>query len=437
VHTFRIFGWSVGVTVAVIALMGIFVGPEAAAIVAILAVLEISLSFDNAVINATILRRMSEFWQRIFLTVGILIAVFGMRLLFPIVIVALTAGLGPLEVFDLALNDTVAYGHRLDDAHPAIAAFGGIFLFMIFLDFLLDPEREVQWVRKIEEPLRRIGELQVLSTVVSLAALLVVAEVYPDHSRQVLTAGVAGLATYLGVRGLGEFFESRGVGEDDADEPEAEPAQARVPAGASWPDRHPASPDGAAGRAAAAAAASAGGGRNGLVRATGRAAFFLFLYLEVIDASFSFDGVVGAFAISQNIFVIAAGLGIGAMYIRSLTVFLVRRGTLQEYIFLEHGAHYAIGALAIILAISIGTEVPQIITGLVGVAFIGLALLSSILHRRGGGTDGGGGEAPATAGARAAGGAASRSGTAAAGGAASTVAAAGGAEHTVPAVAGR
>jgi len=120
----------------------------------------------------------------------------------------------------------------------------------------------------------------------------------------------------------------------------------------------------------------------GLVLATGKAAAFLFLYLEVIDASFSFDGVVGAFAISQNIFVIAAGLGIGAMYIRSLTVFLVRRGTLSEYIYLEHGAHYAIGALAIILAISIETDVPQIITGLVGVAFIGLALLSSIRQRR-------------------------------------------------------
>ena len=84
--------------------------------------------------------------------------------------------------------------------------------------------------------------------------------------------------------------------------------------------------------------------------AVGRAAFFLFLYLELIDASFSFDGVVGAFAISQQIFVIAAGLGIGACYIRSLTVFLVRKGTLQEYIYLEHGAHWAIGALAVLLA---------------------------------------------------------------------------------------
>jgi hypothetical protein len=133
-----------------------------------------------------------------------------------------------------------------------------------------------------------------------------------------------------------------------------------------------------------ATATTAAPQRNGtpqLVLATGKAAFFLFLYLEVLDASFSFDGVVGAFAISQDIFVIAAGLGVGAMYIRSITVYLVRQGTLSEYVFLEHGAHYAIGALAVILALSIEFHIPEIVTGLIGVGFIGIALLSSIRHR--------------------------------------------------------
>jgi hypothetical protein len=171
----------------------------------------------------------------------------------------------------------------------------------------------------------------------------------------VLTAGIAGLATYLGVRGLGEFFEGRGAGEERGEADELETG--------------------------AEAGADAPGTSTGILPATGKAAFFLFLYLEVLDASFSFDGVVGAFAITQEIFVIAAGLGIGAMYIRSLTVYLVRQGTLQEYVYLEHGAHYAIGALALILAISIETEVPEIITGLVGVGFIGVALLSSLRHR--------------------------------------------------------
>ncbi|WP_131748253.1 DUF475 domain-containing protein [Frankia sp. Cppng1_Ct_nod] len=361
-HALRIFRWSLAVTVIGIALAGVIGGPQAAAIVTILAVLEISLSFDNAVINATILRRMNEFWQKIFLTVGVVIAVFGMRLLFPIVIVALTAHLGPFDVLDLALNSPDEYATRLNAAHPSIAAFGGIFLFMIFLDFMFDPERDIQWLRWIEEPLRKAGHLDVLSVVVGLVALLIVGEGFSGHAtQQVLTAGVAGLATYLGVRGLGEFFEARGVGaEEDAQEDGAATDTAEV---------------------AVVPAAGSTGGPNPLVLASGKAAFFLFLYLEVLDASFSFDGVVGAFAITQKIFVIAAGLGIGAMYIRSLTVYLVRKGTLQEYVYLEHGAHYAIGALAVILAISIETEVPEIITGLVGVAFIGVALLSSILRR--------------------------------------------------------
>jgi hypothetical protein len=385
VHVLSIFRWPFVITVAGVVLAGVLGGPQDAALVGILAVLEISLSFDNAVINATILRRMNEFWQKIFLTVGILIAVFGMRLIFPIAVVSLTAHLNPARVFDLALNDSELYGEKLTAAHPAIAAFGGIFLFMIFLDFLFDPEREIQWLRAIEEPLRRAGQLTVLPIVTALVALLVVAMAFSgDHTQQVLTAGVAGLATYLGVRGLGEFFESRGVGEEeDADDETAGGAVDAVdpPAGAVAA----AVPAGTADRPAAASAAGSPARGSDVRLAAGKAALFLFIYLEVIDASFSFDGVVGAFAISQNIFIIAAGLGIGAMYIRSLTVYLVRRGTLQEYIYLEHGAHYAIGALAVILAITIETDVPEVITGLIGVGFIGVALLSSIRQRRRGG----------------------------------------------------
>ena len=96
----------------------------------------------------------------------------------------------------------------------------------------------------------------------------------------------------------------------------------------------------------------------------------MFLYLEVLDASFSFDGVIGAFAITNDIFMMALGLGIGAMYIRSLTVYLVRKGTLDDYVYLEHGAHYAIGALAVILLVTIKYEINEVITGLVGVVLI-------------------------------------------------------------------
>ena len=90
----------------------------------------------------------------------------------------------------------------------------------------------------------------------------------------------------------------------------------------------------------------------------------MFLYLEVLDASFSFDGVIGAFAITNDIVLMALGLGIGAMYVRSLTVYLVRQGTLDDYVYLEHGAHYAIGALAVILLVTIQYEINEVITGL-------------------------------------------------------------------------
>jgi hypothetical protein len=103
----------------------------------------------------------------------------------------------------------------------------------------------------------------------------------------------------------------------------------------------------------------------------------------VLDASFSFDGVIGAFAITADPIIIALGLGlIGAMFVRSLTVYLVRQGTLSEYVYLEHGAHWAIGALALILLYSIGTHVPEVVTGLVGVVLIGAALISSVIRRR-------------------------------------------------------
>jgi len=359
----RIFGTSVAITVLALAGALIIGGPQIALIVAILAVLEISLSFDNAVVNATILRRMSPWWQTLFLTLGVIIAVFGMRLLFPIIIVALTAHIGPVEVFRLALNSPNEYADKLANAHPSIAAFGGIFLLMIFFDFMFDPEREIHWLGPIERPLARLGKLDVLSVVLALVALLVVAEVFThtDDTQQVLTAGVAGLAVYLAVRGLGEYFESQGVGEDDSD------------------DGEDTEDDGGSDDTAPAQE------QHGVLHnrhAVGKAAFFLFLYLELIDASFSFDGVVGAFAISQDIFVIATGLGIGALYIRSLTVYLVRKGTLQEYVYLEHGAHWAIGALAVLLAVTITHEVPEVVTGLIGVAFIGLALLSSIREKR-------------------------------------------------------
>ncbi|RKS72615.1 hypothetical protein CLV35_2862 [Motilibacter peucedani] len=345
----RTFGWSFGITAVGLVAALLLGGPKALFLVAILTILEISLSFDNAVVNAKILERMSDFWQKVFLTVGVAVAVFGMRLVFPLLIVGITAKLSPFEAIRLAneggsVDTPGTYANLLHEAHPDIAAFGGLFLLMLFLDWVFDAEREYQWLTWLERPLARAGELEGIAVAVALVALAVAAEVQADHPEDVLLSGVLGMVTYLVVGGLGSLFEA---GSDDEVEEQAPRS------------------------------------RSGVAVATGRAAFFLFLYIEVLDASFSFDGVIGAFAITDDIYIIAAGLGIGALYIRSLTVYLVHQGTLSEYKFLEHGAHWAIGALAVILLVSIGTEIPEVVTGLIGVGFIGAAMLSSLaLNRR-------------------------------------------------------
>jgi len=352
----RIFGWSYAVTVAALVVAFVYGSWEAVILCAILGVLEISLSFDNAVVNATVLERMSEFWQRIFLTIGIVIAVFGMRLVFPLVIVAVTAGLNPVESLTLALeqrpeSDPTSYAHLLNEAYPQIAAFGGMFLFMLFLDWMFE-DRDIKWLAWLERPLARIGQLNRVSIVLALVALVVLANTLAEDPAVVLIAGALGLVTYLAVNGLGDLFDTAGQGQLEEVE-------------------------------AGDVAEKNGSGPSTLAKATGRAGFFLFLYLEVLDAAFSFDGVIGAFAITVDPIIIALGLGlIGAMFVRSLTVFLVRKGALSDYVYLEHGAHWAIGALSVILLVGIGYHVNEVVTGLIGVAFIGAAFLSSILRNR-------------------------------------------------------
>jgi uncharacterized protein len=108
----------------------------------------------------------------------------------------------------------------------------------------------------------------------------------------------------------------------------------------------------------------------------------MFIYLEVLDASFSFDGVVGAFAITHNLFIIMIGLGVGAMYVRTLTIILVEKGTLLEFRYLENGAFYAIGILSLIMFSGTVIHIPEIFTGLIGIILIGMSLVSSILYNR-------------------------------------------------------
>lgn len=315
---------------------------KALTITAILAVMEVSLSFDNAVVNASVLRNWDPFWKMLFLTVGILIAVFGMRLIFPVVIVAVTADMGMLEVAKLALNDPKTYSAKLMAHHAEIAAFGGTFLLMVFLNFFFDDEKDTHWFNWIEAKLSNLANVPAMSVFIALVAMLIMAAYVPDAKRLVVVmAGIWGIVIYIGVKMLSHLLG----GEPEVDQ------------------------NGNAVQGAGGAVVKAGIGG--------------FLYLEVLDASFSFDGVIGAFAITSDVVIIMLGLAIGAIFVRSMTIYLVDKGTLDAYVYLEHGAHYAIGALAfIMIASGTGLHVPEVITGLIGVAFIVWAVMASIQFKK-------------------------------------------------------
>ena len=311
----------------------------------ILGLMEVSLSFDNAVVNATVLKNMSPVWQQRFLTWGIFIAVFGMRFLFPIVIVAIVSGLGLGTVVNLAFTNGEQYGRYLEQAHVSISAFGGSFLLLVFLKYLLDYEKDVHWFSGLERRLASIGRLDTVQVLITgvlllLAVQFLVQDSYtPKEGGAVITgqkftallSGLVGILTYIFVDGLSGLFDS-----------------------------------------------------DKIAATAGNAGLASFLYLEVLDASFSLDGVIGAFAITTEVIIISAGLTIGAAFVRSITLLLVHTGTLANFRYLEHGAHYGIGALATIMILSLNRSIhiPELVTGLIGVGFIALSLYSSVQYNR-------------------------------------------------------
>lgn len=315
---------------------GIIVGALSAVfIAAILGVMEVSLSFDNAIVNAAVLKNMEQKWQHYFLTWGILIAVFGMRLIFPLAIVSAATDMGMWQVGAMALAHPQEYAKHLTESHILISAFGGTFLLMVFLDFILDEGKELHWIKIIEEKLVLLGKLESIEIMVTLISLFI-AQSYLDTAEgkaSAMTAGVVGIILYVVVSSLSSLFENEEEGEV-------------------------------------------------AVKGVQKAGIMSFIYLEILDASFSFDGVIGAFAITKDVVIIMLGLGIGAMFVRSLTVYLVKKGTLDLYIFLEHGAHYAIGALAVIMLCSMSVHISEVVTGLIGAALIGLSFYSSLRHNK-------------------------------------------------------
>lgn len=291
-----------------------------------LAMLETSLSLDNAVVNAAVLKDWDDKWRSRYLVWGMLVAVFGMRLLFPLVIVGVLAHLWPLpgplsllewlqsghwssaDVMSMAINQPEHYSSILQSAHIEVVAFGGTFLLMVFWHFFIDYEKNEHWFAPVEELLSKLGKLDMASILLTLTTLLVLASfMSASHAHRFLVAGLWSIVVYIIVDGLGAIMG----------------------------DSNPAAKIGWSG----------------------------FIYVEMRDASFSFDGVLGAFALTKDIFLISIGLGIGAMFVRSFTLYLVNKGTLSTLRYLEHGAFWAIGALAMIMLLSAQIHIPEVVTG--------------------------------------------------------------------------
>ena len=298
----------------------------------VLAALEIALSFDNAIVNANKLEEMTPVWRQRFLTWGILIAVFGMRIVFPLAIVAIFAWINPFAAMHLALADPDEYSRIIGKAHGPISAFGGTFLMLVALKFFVDSEKTIDWIGPIERGLRYCSSIRGLEIALVLIIVLTISRILPNnYSAQFVTSAIVGLLVFVAVDGLGTVL------------------------------------DNVAGRTAEI------GAKGGLGA---------FLYLEVLDASFSFDGVIGAFALTANILLIAIGLGIGAMYVRAMTIMLVEKGTLAEFRYLEHGAFYSIFALSLVMFMQSIFHVHELITGGVGMTIIALSFVSSIRHNQ-------------------------------------------------------
>lgn len=329
---FTFFGLLFGFTVGYI-YSGTFSGALSALFLTfVLSVLEVSLSFDNAVVNATVLREMTPVWRHRFITWGIAIAVFGMRIVFPLIVVSIAAGINPWAALVLAATQPDEYAHIMVSSHIALAGFGGAFLLMVALRYFFDQEKETHWFVSFEKFLSTMGKIQAIELAICLLLFYILSRFLDHPTEQVtlLASGIFGLITFVLVDGISAFLKI----------PEA-------------------------------------GQRN-----IEKASAAMFLYLEVLDASFSFDGVIGAFALTNNLFIIAAGLGIGAMFVRSMTILLVEKETLNQFRYLEHGAFYAIGALAGMMLLDLFVHVPEVLTGFIGAVFIGFSIYASVRHNR-------------------------------------------------------
>lgn len=286
-----------------------------------LSLFEIVTSVDNAVINADVLRTMSKAARRWFLIWGIFIAVFLIRGLLPFVIVyGLNPQLGVWGTLTAAFSEDPLVMQAVEAAAPPLLMMGGVFLVFLFLHWIfLQPK---YYGLRGEEFIERRGVW--FFVIVSLALTLLIWYSIPINPWIAFGAAV----------GSSVFFIVHGFREN-AEKKEREMLQNRKMS--DWSK---------------------------------------ILYLEVIDASFSIDGVLGAFAFTLSVPIILIGNGIGAVVVRQLTVSNIER--VRKYRYLKNGAMYSVAVLgAVMILDSLGAHIPAWVSPLTTISIITYFFLKS------------------------------------------------------------
>ncbi len=294
---------------------------ESIAIVIGLVVFEVVNSVDNAVVNATVLKTMSALWRKRFLLVGIITSVFLVRFLLPLLIVWISVPTMSISGIFLAFSgqsDIAAKAIELQK--PIILMFGGVFLLYLYFHWLFLEKKEPLFIERYLK--EKHGVWFFAFAAISLVVIMYLARASP----MVMLAAAIGSATFFILYGLKETAESSE--------------------------------------------------RNMMAGSSGLSDLSKFVYLEVLDTTFSFDGVVGAFAFTINLLLILIGLGIGAIVVRELTIKGI--DTIGKYKYLKNGALTSIGFLGLFMLVeSFGIGLPSYIPTIVTFMVIGIAFYKS------------------------------------------------------------
>lgn len=289
-------------------------------IVAGLSLFEIVSSIDNAVINAEVLSTMSKKAQRWFLVWGLLFAVVLVRGLLPLVIIwATIPSLGPWGALTATFSNDPHVAEAIEHSAPILLLGGGVFLLFLFFHWLFLEDK--RYGLKGERFIHKQGVW--FYAVVSV--LLTTIVWFSLQQNPMMAFGA--------VVGSTVFFITHGFKQNA----EAQEQQ--------------------------------------LLHGT-KSDLSKIFYLEAIDASFSIDGVLGAFAFTFSIPLILLGNGIGAIVLRQLTISNIDR--IKKYVYLKNGAMYAIFFLGTIMILeSYGAHIPTYISPLTTFLAIGYFFLKS------------------------------------------------------------